>query len=106
MSIRNILNGTVPISWFNQGKAGKIFESVRGEGPKVVIKNNVPECVLMSPEEYIRFADEIEEARLLKMAVQRMTGFNPENTVPASEVYARFNINKQEIDAMDEVELE
>ena len=40
------------------------------------------------------------------MAVQRMSGFNPENTVPASEVYARFNINQQEIDAMDEVELE
>ncbi|MBP3399719.1 MAG: type II toxin-antitoxin system Phd/YefM family antitoxin [Erysipelotrichaceae bacterium] len=106
MSIRKILNGTVPISWFNQGKAGKIFGAVRKEGPKVVIKNNVPECVLMSPEEYLRFADEIEEARLLKMAVQRLAKFDPNETIPASEVYARFNISQDEINAMDEVEFE
>ena len=34
--------------------AGKVFEEVKKTGAKVVMKNNAPECVLLSPEEYIR----------------------------------------------------
>ena len=44
------LRNTIPISLFNKGMAGKIFKSVKENGSKVVMKNNVPECVLMSPE--------------------------------------------------------
>ena len=46
------IDGIIPISQFNRGLAGKIFSDVKTTGPKVVIKNNMPECVLLSPEDY------------------------------------------------------
>lgn len=52
------LTRTVPISYFNKGMAGKIFKDVRETGSKVVMKNNVPECVLLSPEEYLKLIEE------------------------------------------------
>ena len=50
--VSGALRSTVPISLFNRGLAGKVFEEVRQQGAKVVMKNNAPECVLLSPEEY------------------------------------------------------
>lgn len=58
-----VLMHTVPISQFNKGMAGKIFEDVRKTGTKVVMKNNAPECVLVSPEEYIEFVEEKRKMR-------------------------------------------
>ena len=64
-SVVSAIQNTVPISSFNKGIAGKIFREVRATGAKVVIKNNVPECVLISPEEYVQLMDELSDARLL-----------------------------------------
>ena len=49
-SVISAIRDTIPISMFNRGLAGKIFEEVRKAGAKVVMKNNLPECVLVSPE--------------------------------------------------------
>ena len=61
---------TVPISQFNKGMAGKIFEDVRKNGVKVVMKNNAPECVLVSPEEYIEFVE--EKRKMREKAIDRL----------------------------------
>ena len=52
-SIVNAITKTIPISMFNRGLAGKIFSDVKTNGPKVVMKNNAAEVVLISPAEYI-----------------------------------------------------
>ena len=51
-SVMSAIENTISISLFNRGLAGKIFSDVRRTGAKVVMKNNAPECVLLSPEEY------------------------------------------------------
>ena len=38
--LRNVMTNTVPISVFNRGLAGKVFEDVKSSGAKVVLKNN------------------------------------------------------------------
>ena len=48
----NVLDSIIPISQFNKGQANKIFSEVKKAGTKIVIKNNVPECILMSPQNY------------------------------------------------------
>ena len=63
-SVISAIKNTVPISLFNRGQAGKIFEDVRKNGAKVVMKNNVAECVLLSPEEYVRLMDAVNDAKL------------------------------------------
>ena len=50
-----LIHSFVPISRLNKGEAGKIIEEVKTEGIRVIVKNNVPECVMISVEEYDRF---------------------------------------------------
>lgn len=76
IAVRNAIENTIPISLFNRELASKIFDEVKRCGAKVVMKNNVPECVLLSPDEYIRLLDEVHDTRLMAIATQRMANFD------------------------------
>lgn len=52
MPLMDLTKRIVPVTRFNRGEAGKIFEEVAAEGPKIVMKNNTPLCVLLSPDDY------------------------------------------------------
>lgn len=54
MMEKNLLNNLVPITMFNQGQASKIFSRLQDEKQIVVLKNNVPTAILLSPDEYDR----------------------------------------------------
>ena len=71
-SLVNAIKNTVPITQFNRGLAGKIFEDVKKQGAKVVMKNNTPECVLMSPEEYLSLMEEVEDAIFLHKVEEKI----------------------------------
>ncbi len=105
-SIRSAIENTVPISLFNRGLAGKIFDEVKRYGAKVVMKNNAPECVLLSPEEYLRLLDELNDARLLSCAAERMAHYDPSTTVSQEEVDKEFGFSPDDYKNMDEVEFE
>ena len=104
--VTSAIRNTVPITLFNRGLAGKIFEEVKQQGSKVVMKNNTPECVLLSPEEYLRLMDEINDAKLAALAAERMQHFDPAAATPAEEVYQKNGITKAALASMDEVEFE
>lgn len=55
VNLTGAIRHTIPISQFHKGMAAQIFSDVRKHGAKVVIKNNEPECILMSPAEYMDF---------------------------------------------------
>lgn len=105
-SVASAITNTVPISQFNRGLAGKIFDEVKKCGAKVVMKNNVAECVLLSPEEYMRMVDAIEDARLCAIAEARMEHFNNENTISFEELNKKAGISEGDLADFDEVELE
>ena len=100
------IKNTVPISQFNRGLAGKIFEDVNQSGAKVVMKNNVAECVLISPEEYVRLMDEVNDARLLAVASERMAHFNPATLISEEEMNRRLGITEDKLTGFDEVDIE
>lgn len=52
MTARKMIHAFVPISRFNKGEAGKIIEEVKNDGIRVIVKNNEPECVIITVEEY------------------------------------------------------
>jgi PHD/YefM family antitoxin component YafN of YafNO toxin-antitoxin module len=62
----------IPITRFNRGEANKIFDEVRLTGSKIVVKNNAPACVLMSPEAYKELVYEIDEMRLYALTAERL----------------------------------
>ncbi len=82
---------------FNRGLAGRIFEDVKKNGVKVVVKNNKPECVLLSPDEYVKLMDELNDARLHALAAERMTAFNPSNVIPESDVFKELGVTSDDL---------
>ena len=106
LNIASAIRDTIPISLFNKGLAGKIFEDVKQSGAKVVMKNNTAECVLLSPDEYLRLIDEVNDARLLSLATERMANFDPAATVSAEALYKELSISQEDMDAAGEVEIE
>ena len=105
-SVISAIQNTVPITYFNRGLAGKIFEEVKTTGAKVVMKNNAAECVLLSPDEYVRLMDEVNDARLLSMASERMAKFDPSSLIPEEKVWERLGITQEVLDSIGEVEIE
>lgn len=105
-NITSAIRDTVSISLFNRGLAGKIFDDVKQSGAKVVMKNNAAECVLMSPDEYVKLMDEVNDARLLTVANARMQNFNKDSLVSGKELYEELGITKEELDSIGEVEIE
>lgn len=104
-NITSAIENTISISQFNRGLAGKIFEEVKQSGAKVVMKNNAAECVLLSPEEYVCLMDEVNDARLLALATQRMADYAPEKSLDAEAVYSSLGISEAERADCDGVEL-
>ena len=105
-SVMGAIKNTVPISQFNRGLAGKIFEDVKQSGAKVVMKNNVAECVLISPEEYVRLMDEVNDARLLAVASERMAHFNPATLISEEEMNRRLGVTEDDLAGFSEVDIE
>ncbi len=70
-NVKKLVGMMIPISRFNKGEAGKIFEELKKEGVKIVVKNNKPACVLLSPETYNRVLEIVEEYELLLKAQKR-----------------------------------
>ena len=94
------------ISLFNRGLAGKIFSDVRRTGAKVVMKNNAPECVLLSPEEYVQLMDAVNDAKLLSLAAERLEGYDTDKVIRSEDVNKHLNVTDEDLTDYDEVEFE
>ena len=105
-SVVSAITNTVPITQFNRGLAGKIFEDVKRSGAKVVMKNNAAECVLLSPEEYVRLMDEVNDARLLAVATERMAHYDPSALISEEEMNRSLGVTAADLADFDEVDIE
>ena len=105
-SVVSAVRDTVSISQFNRGFAGKIFSDVKTSGPKVVMKNNTAEVVLLPPDEYVQIMEELNDYLLLTMAVERMSSYDPSSLVSEENVDRRLGITQEELDSIGEVEFE
>ena len=105
-SVMSAIKDTVSISLFNRGLAGKVFEEVKKTGAKVVMKNNTAECVLLSPEEYIKLMDELNDTRLFAIASERMQNFDLSTTLSEEEAYRELGISDADLADADEVDIE
>jgi len=105
-AIRGAIENTVSISQFNKGLAGRIFEEVKHFGAKVVMKNNTAECVLLSPEEYVRLIDEVNDARLLAEASARMAHFDPSALLTEQQVDEELGLTAEDYADTPGVEFE
>lgn len=99
----NALKNMVSFSEFNRGQAGKIFDDVKNAGSKIVVKNNNPECVLISVDDYLKMVDEINDMRALLIAVDRMGEYDGslKDTFSQEEIEKMFNVNTDDYDGVE-----
>ena len=105
MSVREVMKSIVPITRFNKGEASRIFEEVAASGTKIVMKNNKPACVLMSPDKYEALMETLADYALLEEAQARMEHFNPAESLSREEVMDSLDITQEDLDGVD-VEVE
>lgn len=100
-SIRNILDGIIPITRFNRGEAGKIFDEVGKTGVKVVLKNNAPVAVLVAPEQYEAMVEMLEDYALYVEAENRLNTDDSKETVSHAQVLVDLGISEADLADID-----
>ncbi|OQB13885.1 MAG: Antitoxin RelF [Firmicutes bacterium ADurb.Bin193] len=100
LSVGSMIDALVPISRFNKGEANKIFDEVKKSGYKIVVKNNAPACVLITPEKYQEMLEIIEDHYLLSIAEQRIkTG--SKKTYSFDEILAEHGTTEDELESVE-----
>ncbi|NLD05033.1 MAG: type II toxin-antitoxin system Phd/YefM family antitoxin [Synergistaceae bacterium] len=102
----SIFDDIIAITEFNKGRAGKIFESVKSGRPKIVFKNNVPECVLISPELYKTMLDKLEDIQLITLCDERMKNNDDVRSIPSEEINKKYGYTDSDLADADKVEIE
>lgn len=101
----DLLNSLVPITQFNRGQASRIFDRLRTERQLVVLKNNQPEAIILSPEEFSRLSEIEENYLLLLEAAERLTR-NEAPATPLNDVMKELGISEEELAAAEDVAIE
>ena len=101
----NLLNSLVPITQFNRGQAARIFDRLHSESQLVVLKNNQPAAVILSPSEYQRLSEIEEDYLLLREAMTRLSS-NTTPATPMDDVMRELGIAEEELDAAEDVVIE
>lgn len=100
------LNSLVPITQFNKGQASRIFDRLNTEKQLIVLKNNVPSAVIISPDEYIRLSEIAEDYYLLLEAQKRLENNNGKKALSFEEVIQNFGISESDIEKAEDLDIE
>ena len=102
----DLLQSLVPISQFNKGQAAKIFDRLHSERELIVLKNNQPSAVILSPEEYTRLMEIEEDYFLLLEANKRMEANGNNKTISFDSVMSDLGISEDELLDTEDVDIE
>lgn len=105
ISVNNMLDSIVPISRFNKGEASKIFDEVDKTGVKIVVKNNIPTGIIISPEKYKELMEEIEDYHLYMEAEKRMKNTKNKKCTSQEDLMVELGITQEDLESV-EVEIE
>ena len=101
LAANDFVSSIVPISRFNKGEAGKVFSEVKESGFKVVLKNNVPTCILLSPAVYEEIKEILVDYRLLVEAEARMKQARDDDFVSADEAMKMLGISEADLEEIN-----
>lgn len=62
--------------------------------------------MLLSPEQYVRMVDELNDARLLATANARMAAFDPSHVITQEQFDRDFGIKADDLNNGEEIEFE
>jgi len=108
MDLRNALDHIISVSELGRGKASKVIQNVESNKEQyIVVKNNKPQAIIMSIEEYSDLQKLREEYELLKLAAQRVAENTDAEYKTLDDVMKELNIDEKELeDVEDDVDIE
>ena len=101
----DILDSLVPITQFNRGQASKIFDRLHSESRLIVLKNNQPTAIILSPSEFQRLS-EIEEDYTLLLEATRRLKEDSSSTSSREDVMSELGISEADLAAAGDVVME
>lgn len=106
--LRDVISKLISVSDLSRGMASKIIQKVgRDKEQYIVVKNNKPEAVILSVDEYMELMEAKEDLQLLQLAESRMRNYVPEEIASHDDVLNRYNIKEEKLDElMETVEIE
>ena len=102
----DLLQSLIPISQFNKGQAAKIFDRLHSERELIVLKNNQPSAIILSPEEYTRLTEIEEDYFLLLEANKRMEDNENNKTFSFDSVMSNLGISEDELLNTEDADIE
>lgn len=102
----SILQSLIPISQFNKGMAAKIFDRLHTEKELIVLKNNQPSAIILSPEEYQRLTEIEEDYLLLLEAAKRLEANGDKPAIPMDTVLSNLGICEEALEEVEDVDIE
>ena len=92
------------ISDLNRGNARKVIEKVKDNTSVYIMKNNVPEAVMVSVDVF----NEIRELLLYKIVAERVAEYeaNPKDVITQEELDKELGISEADLEGWENVELE
>ena len=104
--LRQIFYKVLFLSQFNKGQAAKIFDRLHSEKELIVLKNNQPSAIILSPEEYARLTEIEEDYFLLLEANKRIEDNGNNETISFDSVMKNLGISEDELLDTEGVDLE
>ena len=101
----DILDSLVPITQFNRGQASRIFDRLHNENQLIVLKNNQPAAIILSPSEFQRLSEIEEDYTLLLEATKRLKE-DSSSTSSREEVMSELGISEADLAAAGDVVIE
>ena len=101
----DILDSLVPITQFNRGQASRIFDRLHNENQLIVLKNNQPAAIILSPSEFQRLS-EIEEDYTLLLEASRRLKADFSSTSSREELMSELGISEADLAAAGDVVME
>lgn len=101
----DILDSLVPITQFNRGQASRIFDRLHTESQLIVLKNNQPAAIILSPSEFQRLR-EIEEDYTLLLEATRRLKEGSSSTYCCKELMSERDISEADLAAAGDVVME
>lgn len=108
LDLRNALEHIISVSELGRGKASKVISDVEcNKEQYIVVKNNKPQAIIMSIEEYSELQRLKEEYSLLQLASLRVAEANEDEYKSFNEVIDELDITEAELEKLaDDVEIE
>lgn len=100
---RGALDHIISVSDLGRGKASKVIQSVESNKEQfIVVKNNKPQAVIMSVDEYNELLELREELELLTLATSRLKDSDESEYTDFDDMLKELNIAEEELDELED----